>query len=137
MENGEREALLGESPAPNAGVGDTKWSPHAVAVKAGDGWRAWAVPAGSSAALVLFVVAQSSAMWIAEGRADVALPGHHPSNSHASVSYNLPDTVLELFRTNEHLLGTRVLRPHTPVACNRQMKLPFLQMGHLTPSTDR
>jgi hypothetical protein len=30
--------------------------------------------------------------------------------------------VLELFRTNEHLLGTRVLRPHTPVACNRQMK---------------
>ena len=129
MASGEREALLGESPAPDAGVGDTKWSPHAVAVKAGDGWRAWAVPAGSSAALVLFVVAQSSAMWIAEGGADVSLPGHHPSNSHASVSYNLPDTVLELFRSNEHLLGTRVLRSHTPVACNRQMKSPFLQMG--------
>jgi hypothetical protein len=60
-----------------------------------------------------------------KGKSDVALPGHDPSNSHASVSYNLPDTVLELFRTNEHLLGTRVLRPHTPVACNRQMKLPF------------
>lgn len=129
MENGEREALLGESPPPDAGVGDTKWSPHAVAVKAGDGWRAWAVPAGSSAALVLFVVAQSSAMWIAEGRADVALPGHHPSNSHASVSYNLPDTVLELFRTNEHLLGTRVLRSHTPVACNRQMKFYLFTDG--------
>ena len=129
MENGEREALLGDSPAPDAGFGDTKWSPHAVAVKAGDGWRAWAVPAGSSAALVLFVVAQSSAMWIAEGGADVSLPGHHRSNSHASVSYNLPDTVLELFRSNEHLLGTRVLRSHTPVACNRQMKFYLFTDG--------
>jgi hypothetical protein len=100
-----------------------------VAVKAGDGWRAWAVPAGSSAALVLFVVAQTSAMWVAEGNIDVALPGHDPSNSHASVSYNLPDTVLELFRTNEHLLGTRVLRPHTPVACNRQMKFYLFTDG--------
>ena len=101
----ERERLLGGDAPPGAGGGDKRWSPYEVAWTAGDRWRAWAVPALAALSIYLFLRGQTSAMWITRGGTDVAVSGRKPSSTVASVSYNLPDTVLELFRSREHLLG--------------------------------
>ena len=103
----ERERLLGGDAPPGAGGGDKRWSPYEVAWTAGDRWRAWAVPALAALSIYLFLRGQTSAMWITRGGTDVAVSGRKPSSTVASVSYNLPDTVLELFRSREHLLGER------------------------------
>ena len=120
----ERERLLGGDAPSRVGDGDKRWSPYEVAWTAGDPWRTWAVPALAALSIYLFLRGQTSAMWVAEGGTDVAMSGGKPSSTVASVSYNLPDTVLELFRSREHLLGERARVSRYPVVARRLRHLP-------------
>ncbi len=120
----ERERLLGGDAPPGAGGGDKRWSPYEVAWTAGDPWRTWAVPALAALSIYLFLRGQTSAMWVARGGTDVAVSGRKPSSTVASVSYNLPDTVLELVRSREHLLGERARVSRYPVVARRLRHLP-------------
>ena len=120
----ERERLLGGDALPGAGGGDKRWSPYEVAWAAGDPWRTWAVPVLAALSIYLFLEAQTSEMWIARGGTDVAVSGRKPSSTVASVSYNLPDTVLELFRSKDHLLGERARVSRYPVVARRLRHLP-------------
>lgn len=127
----ERERLLGGDAPPGAGGGDKRWSPYEVAWAAGDPWRTWGVPSLAALSIYLFLEAQTSEMWNARGGTDVAVSGRKPSSTVASVSYNLPDTVLELFRSREHLLGERARVSRYPVVARR---LQFTAISRPTPA---
>ena len=70
------------------------------------------------------------------GGTDVAVSGRKPSSTVASVSYNLPDTVLELFRSREHLLGERARVSRYPVVARRLRHLPAHPRPPPPPSDD-